>query len=162
MDRLIAEVRAALENGAFVIALQGSLACIDICAALNSSDGSTRRTHFKTWFDAQLGSTYSSLSADDVYQLRCGMLHQGRASAHQYSAIVFTLPDGRGNVFHNNILNDALNLDLVTFVTDVLGAVGAWWTDSQSHSQVASNAAHLIQVRPNGLAPYIVGTPVLA
>lgn len=162
MDRLIAEIRATLNAGAVTLGLQGTMACIDICAALASADGQTSRTHFKEWFDRHLSSKYGWFSADDAYKLRCGMLHQGRASASQYSAIVFTLPDGRGNLFHNNIMNDVLNLDLMTFCADVLSAAERWWATNRNTDHVAANATNLVQVRPQGLSPYIVGVPVLA
>lgn len=114
------------------------------------------------WFEAHVPDPYRRLSADDAYHLRCGILHQGRASSDQYEAIVFTLPDGRGNVFHNNIMGNALNLDLVTFCTDVLNAAETWWQSAKDADPVAANAEHLVQLRPGGLAPYIVGVPVLA
>ena len=162
VDQLIGEIRSALRSGAFTLALQGTLACVDICAALSSTDGRTTGAHFKAWFEAHVPNPYARLSADDAYQLRCGMLHQGRASADQYGAILFTLPDGRGNVFHNNVLNDALNLDLVTFCTDILDAADGWWQSAKDTDPVAANVQHLVQLRPDGLAPYIVGIPVLA
>lgn len=162
VDQLIHEIRAALKAGAYTLALQGTLACIDICAALSSADGRTTGSHFRTWFDAHLSRSYGQLSAIDAYKLRCGLLHQGRASTDQYEAIVFTLPDGRGNVFHNNIINNALNLDLMTFCADVLDAASAWWESARHEEPVASNARHLVRVRAAGLAPYIVGVPVLA
>lgn len=162
MERLIGEIRAAVQGGAWILALQGSLACIDICAALGSEDGRTSRTHFKQWFRQHLAHRYPSLSEDDVYQLRCGLLHQGRASGAQYAALIFTLPDGNGNVFHNNILNDALNLDLRIFCSDVLNVAEGWWQSARDTEPVATNAEALLQLRPQGLPPYIVGVPVLA
>lgn len=162
MDRLIEEIRAALRANMFTLALQGTLALVDICAALGSDDGRTRGSRFKAWFEENLGGKYQWLSPDDVYQLRCGMLHQGRMASDQYEAIIFTLPDASGNLFHNNRINDALNLDLVTFCDDIISAAEAWWEANRTSDPVRSNSADLAQIRPNGLAPYMVGMPILA
>lgn len=162
MERLISEIRAAVQGGAWILALQGSMACIDICAALASQDGRTSRTHFKQWFQQHLAQRYPNLSDSDVYQLRCGLLHQGRAAGSQYSALIFTLPLASGNYFHNNVINDALNLDLGTFCNDVLDVAENWWQNAQGTEPVKTNAEALLQIRPQGLAPYMVGMPVLA
>lgn len=162
MDRLIEEIRAALRANMFILGLQGTLALVDICAALSSDDGRTRGTRFKAWFAENLGHRYHLLSAEDVYQLRCGMLHQGRTASDQYDAIMFTLPVSGGNYWHNIVANNALNLDLVTFCEDIIGAAELWWAANQAVEPVRTNSEDLVRLRLDGLAPYMVGRPVLA
>lgn len=162
MQRLIEEVRAALNAGAFTLALQGTLALVDICAALSADDGRTRRTRFKEWFTANLGHVYPAFDADDVYQLRCGMLHQGRISSDQYKAVIFTLPNTARIVMHNNIFDDAYNLDLLRFCNDVIGAAEKWWESNKELEPARSNSESLVRIRPDGLPPHIKGIPVLA
>lgn len=161
MEQLINDIRAALVAGAYSLALQGALACVDICAALSADDGRTNRKHFKNWFEKYGSEASTLLTANDAYQLRCGILHQGRASGDQYQAIVFTLPNKQGITFHDNVMNGALNLDLEIFCTAVLSAAESWWRSSKDVEPVASNAEHLVQVRPDGLKPYFHGVPVL-
>lgn len=162
MYRLIEEIRAALRANMFTLALQGTLALVDICAALGSDSGRTNRSLFEAWFQKNLGGKYPLLGADDVYQLRCGMLHQGRMSSKQYEAIIFTLPHPSETVLHNNRFNDALNLDLVEFCDDIITAAELWWAANRTADPVLSNSADLARIRPGGLEPYVVGLPVLA
>ena len=162
MDRLIREIETALGARMWLISLQGTLALVDIAAALQSPDGRTTGAKFKSWFEAHLGETYPLLSSEDMWLLRCGMLHQGRTASKNYDAVIFTLPDGRGNLFHNNIMNQTLQLDLVKFCSDVTAAVETWWATNDHLEPVATNAKDLVRVRQDGMAPYIVGVPILA
>lgn len=143
-----------------MIALQSSLALVDICGGLSSRDGVARAATFRTWFSNHLGSTFNELSPDDLYQLRCGMLHQGRTKARQYDAIVFTLPDGRGNIFRVRV-DRTLSFDLVSFCTTIIDAVESWWRDAQLTEPVKSHSDHVVRIRPDGMAPYIIGVPML-
>lgn len=161
MDRMIREIRGALEARLFGLALQGSLALVDICGGLTARDGIARGATFKAWFTANLGEEYPELSPEDVWQLRCGILHQGRAKSCNYDALLFTLPDGRGNSVHHARINDVLNLDLILFCTSLLDAVEVWWRDNRLIEPIWSHSRHIVRVRPNGLEPYIVGLPVL-
>lgn len=161
MDRLILEIRAALQANMFTLALQGALALIDICAALESSDDRTRANLFKAWYTTHLGSSFSELSDEDAYQLRCGLLHQGRASSDQYEAVVFAIPPVDGIYFHAQI-NGALLQGLTEFVTGILDRVEAWWTANQNNEPIKTNAEFVVRLRPEGLEPYVAGVPVLA
>lgn len=159
MDRLTQEVRQALESGLWVVALQGTLALIDICAALDSEDGRTRRTRFEAWFSKYLGTKYPWFSAADAYQLRCGLLHQGRSSSGRYGSIAFNLPGGVR--VHNNIMDDIYVLDLNEFCDDVIGTVERWWHISKDSEPARSNSEHVVRVRPDGMPPSISGVPLL-
>lgn len=161
MNRLIEEIRAALQANMFTLALQGSLALIDICAALESEDGRTRASKFKAWYTAHLGASFSRLTADDAYQLRCGLLHQGRASSDQYDAVIFALPIGM-DLRLSVAVDRALVQDLPSFVESILDCVEAWWEDQQGVEPVRTNSESLVRLRPEGLESYIVGVPVLA
>jgi len=162
MDQLIAEAVAAINSKALTLGLQGTLACIDIAAALASSDGKASGDRYMAWYVQHLEPLCSPLSAKDAWALRCGLLHQGRTASAQYKAVIFTLPDGRGNVLHRNVLNGALNLDLLTFCQDVLQGVQNWWNVAKDSEPVKTNATHLVRFRQEGLSPYVVGVPVLA
>jgi len=162
MHRLIAETRAALASQLFLLSLQSALATIDICAALNSEDGRTSGAKFKEWFQTHLREKYPNVEPHDLYLIRCGVLHQGKLTGSGYDAILFTLPTASNNVFHNNTFDNALNLDLNIFVNEILAAVETWWEANRETTHVARNASDMMQLRPNGLAPYIVGTPILA
>jgi hypothetical protein len=65
-------------------------------------------------------------------------------------------------VFHNNIINDALNLDVMIFCHDVMDGVRDWLRANQNNAVVQINLARIVQFRPQGLAPYMVGMPLIA
>lgn len=164
MDVLTDEIERALAAGLYYLAILGALALPDICAALESANGRTTSTKYMAWCDTWLIPSYPQLNSQDLYSMRCGVLHQGRLGhpRSQYARILFTLPNVSNNVFHQNIINDALNLDAVTFCRDMNSAVARWYTAQQHDSHVLANLPQLIQYRAQGLAPYMVGMPLIS
>lgn len=90
------------------------------------------------------------------------MLHQGRTShpRGRYSRILF-VELGAGMVLHNNVLNDALNIDVQIFVNDILKVVEKWLPNAEGTPAYQRNYPLFVRRYPNGLAPYIVGVPVI-
>lgn len=163
MQLIISEINRALSLGLYYLALMMTLSLPDICAALESSDGQTSGAKYKAWYNAWMASEYPRLTADDCYRIRCGVVHQGRFGhpQMQYARVLFTVPNAQGNVFHNNILNDALNLDVVTFCNDMERGISQWYQEKQGNSNVVANIPRLVQYREKGLAPYMVGIPLI-
>jgi hypothetical protein len=162
MERLIAEVRAAYRANLFTLSLQGCLVLVDICGALESSDGRSTGLRFKQWFETNVVPSGTFVTPEDAWLLRCGMLHQGRSSSSAYKSIVFSLPDGRNNTFHNLVFREILNVDLGHFIEEVLGAASVWWASNQAIGPVAGNAVMLVRIRNDGMSPVIMpGVPYL-
>lgn len=80
----------------------------------------------------------------------------------QFARVIFSLPDGRGNVFHDNIMNDALNLDARIFCETIIAAVESWLRANANDGVVQRNLERLLRVRPEGIAPYMLGMPVIS
>jgi hypothetical protein len=59
-------------------------------------------------------------------------------------------------------MNDALNLDAEHFCRDIIQSARNWFAAHQHDLHVQANLPNLVQLRPTGLAPYIVGLPVIA
>jgi hypothetical protein len=74
------------------------------------------------------------------------MLHQGRTQHPQgrYSRIIFIEPGAGGMIAHNNILNDALNIDVRIFCEDLCSAVEAWLPAAQQLPQFQVNLANFV------------------
>lgn len=161
MDDLMREIRAAIGGGAWVLALFGTIALPDICAALGSLNGQSTGSKYKNWVRGNLSDKYPHLDPEELWQMRCSLLHQGNSSTRSYSRVVFVAPGG-GNVFHNNVLNDALNLDLPTFCEDVMSAAESWFEANATNPTVAKNAESLVRWHRGGLSPYVVGLDVLS
>jgi len=131
-----------------------------MCAAVESENGWSTKEKYLDWFGRYLAPTYPMLSAEECYKLRCSLLHQGRSAGSQYERLIFVAP-GVGT-FHNNILNDALNLDLPTFCGDVMSAVRKWREEVKDTPEYQRHAPQVMQWHRGGLSPYFGGVDVLA
>jgi hypothetical protein len=60
-------------------------------------------------------------------------------------------------VAHLNVVQDILNLDLLTFCIDMTSAASRWYDAKQGDTHVRANLPHLVQYREEVLAPYIGG-----
>ena len=164
MDIITGEIERAIANGCYYLALIAWLTLPDICSALESPDGTTTGKHYMAWCDSWLIPKYPSLTSSELWHLRCGVLHQGKNMHHSlsYSRILFTLPVKQNIILHNNILNDALNLDTVTFCRDILKSVSNWYMQEKNNPNVLANLPNMLRYYPNGLAPYIIGIPIIS
>ncbi len=163
MDDLLNQIEIAINNNLYYLALYCSLALPDICAASESENGETTKTKYINWITENLSQKYPMLDPADFYRFRCSLLHQG-TSIHResgYSRIIFLEPGVTSNVFHNNIMGDAYNIDVKIFVSDILSAVRKWYDAKKNTDTVKTNLSNLLRRYPEGLSPYIVGTPVI-
>ncbi|GAB5447161.1 hypothetical protein [Gymnodinialimonas sp.] len=163
MDLILEDVERALDAKLFYVALSVALSLPGVCAALEQVDGSTSgqdKRLYMDWYDRYLAAGYPYLTALDCYSLRCGVIHQGRFGhgKMQYARVVFTI----GDTLHKNILNDALNLDISLFCRDVVAAVRQWEIDKSLNLTVRRNLPLLVKYRPEGMAPYVKGAPVIS
>jgi len=72
----------------------------------------------------------------------------------------FVEPRG-GLVMHNNIMMDALNIDVRIFCRDLTESAIAWLRSVEGTEPYETNAKKSVQRYPNGLAPWVVGLPVI-
>src|SRR6266404_5355686 len=150
MEMILQEVDRAVRAQLFYLAVAMALTLPDICSALGSPNGETEGRKYRNWYNANLAARYPNITADDMWSLRNGVLHQGRCGHPnmQYSRILFTLPEPQGNRVHNCIVNDALNLDAIQFCRDVVDSVRVWFAANQNGKNVVVNLPNLVQYRP--------------
>lgn len=166
MDELLDQIEASYKLGHFYVALFCCLVLPDICGAISSADGTARGQRYKDWFDKYVAPKYDgNFDGGNCYAFRCAALHQGK-SEHQnlgYKRVIFLAPtDGAQAFMHNNVLNDALNVDLVEFCKDVVSAVRQWMHDEASNPDFQKNMATVLKRYKGGLAPYISGADVFS
>ena len=93
------------------------------------------------------------------------MVHQGHSRAHskhhqsQWNRVLFLLPSG--NALKNCAANDAYLTGLAEFCLDVVDLVKNWAIAHKDNETVKRNATKMMRLHPQGLAPYVVGTPLL-
>ncbi|USS40070.1 hypothetical protein NF865_06920 [Thermococcus aggregans] len=165
MEELISQIKKALDNNLYYLALLAALTLPDICGALSSEDGKATKQRYIEWFNKYVGEKYKGcLTGEDCYYFRCSFVHQG-TSQHpksNYSRVIFVEPTGTSNIFHCNILEDALNIDVRIFVMDILEGVEKWLREVKDTEVFKKNYARFMKRYPNGLPPYIVGVPVIS
>jgi hypothetical protein len=165
MDEMIRQIRAASAAGLYYLALFGALTLPDICGALASSDGKATGTKYKAWLRDNVPGDASD--ADLIYGLRCSLLHQGRALPHGSAfPIACMLPSPGVPQFHR--LSTETNGDRVgwlsipAFVDEMTQAAESWFATFGNTETVIRNFEKFARIRPEGLPPHVLGTPVIA
>jgi hypothetical protein len=159
------QLEAVKDANLFYVGLAGALMVPDMAAAMDAEDGRTNASRYPAWFDQHAASRFfGRITGDDCYGLRCSMLHQGRLEPHRgsYSRVLFVEPGATPNVFHCNVIDDVLNVDVRIFVAEVIASAREWLDAVEQTDLYRRNYERTMQRYPQGLAPYIVGVPVIA
>lgn len=163
LSALLDQINVAANGGLHLIAIAVASALPTICASLAAKDGRAGGKEYKDWCVANLtGPEFGFVTAEDLYSIRCGVLHQGRFGdlQHNVARVIFT-PPGEAS-FTNCKFNDAYIYSVVEFCKNLCDAAFNWYEANKNDPIVASNSSRMMQYYPQGLAPYIVGIPVIA
>jgi hypothetical protein len=139
-----------------------AVALPDMCVSLSETNGRTSAEKYKEWCRDNLGPEFSFLTPEDLYSIRCGVLHNGRFGdlKHNVARVIFALPNG-AVVLQDNIINDAYIYSAVEFCRNLTRAVFEWCEAHQADAIVQANLPRLVQYRRGGLRPYILGVDLL-
>lgn len=164
MQNLLDQIQKGLEANLYYLSLFAALSLPDICGAIDSKDGKATSKKYNKWFDEYVAPKYrGSLTGEDCYRFRCSLLHQG-SSQHPkstYSRVLFVEPTATTNVFHNNVMNDALNIDVRIFCNDMIEGAKEWLQKVEKTDLYKENYNKFMKRHPRGLKPYIVDVPVI-
>jgi hypothetical protein len=168
MRDLLHQIERGLQANLYYLSLIAALSVPDMCAALLSSDGKTTGDRYAVWFDQNVSPKYhGNLDGQTCYQFRCSLLHQGSTqhSASAYRRVWFLEPGTNSNIFHNNLISNpegtALNIDVRIFCCDIAISAETWLIANEKSPAFQANFPKFIQRYPNGLLPYVAGTPVI-
>jgi hypothetical protein len=162
---LLNQINSAAANGLHLLAVGMAVALPDICVSLANADGRSDGQRYKDWCGANLaGAGFSYVTGDDLWSMRCGVLHNGRYGdlKHNVARVIFAIPTPANNTFTDCKFGDAYFYSVVEFCKNLCDAAFAWFEANKGNPTVITNSARLMQYYPNGLAPYVVGTPVIA
>ena len=165
MRIFLSQIEVGLRANLYYVSLLASLSVPDICGAINSENGAASGEKYAAWFDQYVGAEYSQcFNGEDCYRFRCSFLHQGSSqrSDARYSRILFVEPTATTNIFHRNILNDALNIDVRIFCLDIIEGAKEWLDEVEETDRFQENYGKFMRRYPNGLPPYIDGVPVIS
>ena len=97
LDWQTQQIRLALSAHLYHPAIVVALTLPDICAALESPTGETTGPLYKTWYANHLSQDLPDITAQDMWSLRNGVLHQGKFGNKNflYDRVSFALPYGQ-------------------------------------------------------------------
>lgn len=165
MKDFLAQIKKGLDENLYFLSLFSTLAIPDLCGAMGSENGEARPGKYKTWFNKYVAFKYNgSLSGDDCYFFRCSLLHQGSSQhpKNTYKRVLFIEPSATKPILHNNIMNDALNIDVRIFCIDIVTGAEKWLSENEKTKLYKKNYDKFMRRYPNGLSPYIDGLPVIS
>jgi hypothetical protein len=165
---LIEQLDRSLGSGLYYLTLFGTLAIPDIGGALDSDNGEASGAKYVQWYETWVRPRFmetvlasvpesarphirniaNPLSGDACYRFRCSMLHQGTGATT--------------NVVHYGRMNDALCIDLNLFCREMISGTVLWLKQVETTPRFIGNYERFVRRYPNGLAPYIVGVPVVS
>lgn len=165
VQEIIRQVRAASAAGLYYLALFGALTLPDICGALASKDGKASRSKYTAWLRDNVPEQAGD--ADIIYGLRCSLLHQGRALPHGGTfpiACMFPSPGvGQLHNLSTDVNGDRVGwLSIPMFVDEVTRGTEEWFWKFGTTETVTRNMEKFARIRPEGLPPHVVGSPVIA
>jgi hypothetical protein len=148
MNHLIEAVKKSLANENYISALYLSLTLPDICARIDSVNNKTSKQQYIDWFNTYLSETYKHkigsektehvfLTGDDLYALRCAILHEGQLDISTQSAqkvhdkFFFTIGHP-----HLRQINSVLQLDLPTFCQEICTGVSKWLNKNNENPKI--------------------------
>jgi len=171
MRTVIDQTRKALDGHLYYLALFAALAIPDIAAALESNDGRTSGKRYANWYERwvrprlrEVRDRDNPFSGDMCYRYRCGMLHQGRSQRDNdlYQKIVFIEPGYNNYSIHYCTVHGAiLVIQLDAFVEEVLWGCERWLEAVEGTKPFSENYDKFARRHPQGVAPYIIGPPVV-
>jgi len=116
LQQLLDEINKAAAGGFPRLAIAMAVALPDICVSLVSDDGRSDGKRYKAWCENNLGAEFAYLTPEDLYSIRCGVLHNGRFGDQKHSVerVIFTLPN------FGKITNSRINQRLLIWCCGVL------------------------------------------
>ena len=173
---ILKEIQSALEAELYYAAVSISLSLPDICSALEIQYGHSRfskvERRYTAWCNQYLESKFSSLKAADIWALRGGLIHNAMLSKHpknERGRILLMPPNPQQIVIHEMEVCDGapegehgVQVYLPFFCENMIAAVTEWWEAKRQDPLVQRNLPDLVRYRPDGLAPFMVGLPVIA
>ena len=171
LESILKEISAALGAKLYHVALASALSIPHVCASLECDPKKvwTTEKSYLAWFDAYLAKHFTWLAGLDCVRLRNGVLHTGTLGhpKKRYGRLMFAVPptgiEGEFlSVNNGGVEETCLTISLRTFCIRMMQAAREWAVVNTANPNVQANLPNLVRLRPEGLAPHVVGAPVIA
>lgn len=148
---ILTQINIAADNGLDLLAISMAVAMPDICVSLISDDGRSDGAKYKDWCAANLKEDFTFVTGDDLWSMRCGVLHNGRFGGlkHNVARVVF-LPKNPQVTLSNCRADDAYLYSVDSFCLSMNRAVVAWYEANHQHPNVVTNMERIMQYRSDG------------
>jgi hypothetical protein len=170
VEHLLDDIHKAVGAELWLLAVTGSLLVPDVAGALAHPSGEAKGNRYRGWWDStSLKPAYDGyLNSADAYFYRCSLAHQSTGGHPNASTRrVLFLPPGPATIHKIRMAGagpggqDAVALDIQAFVDDVVSIAREWLDANRANAIVSKNLARSVRLYPDGIAPFIVGYPVI-
>lgn len=171
METMISQIRQAMESKLYYVALMATLAIPDIAGALSSEDGHANQTKYIDWYETwvrprliESRGRENPFTGQACYWFRCSMLHQGSSQdpKSRTNRVIFIEPGAPNYSIHYCLIgNEVLLIQLDAFIEEALSGCELWLSSEKNTERFKRNFARFAAHHSNGLAPYVIGVPVV-
>lgn len=169
MEILIEEVRQCFGQGLLMPAMIGLFTIPDAAAAVEYGAIAPRK-RYPQWIDAYVRPCNGRLTGELAWAIRNALMHETamnwRGKGFSFDRVMFTLPT---NVTVNMDMSEiggtadiVRQFDLKDVVQTMLNAAANWCKVARQNDEKSKAMDGLMQVRPQGLDPWIIGHPIIA
>jgi hypothetical protein len=167
IEAIVHDIELALKAKLYYLAIIVCLTIPDVCAALEAEDGRINRSLYLAWYAKHAKAQAGGVDPEECWSLRCGMTHQGKMDIVRGIAnrVVFTMSSTQyrfDGMTLKSPTTSAYVFDAESWCLRWVGAVREWYKNAQHNPIVQRNMQDVMQVRPYGLAPFIVGQPIIS
>lgn len=136
---LLEQVQKCVDQKLFLVATMTALTIPAICGDFLPEKNAKDQQKYQAWFDKWVSPKYSKfehftfyeqiLTGENVYYLRCAMLHQGKTEHRKTGKVIFSeFPQSPAGLVPPFLLTDfgILVIEPVTFCTHMISAAYDW------------------------------------
>lgn len=168
IESILDDIQRAIEAQLYYPALVVTLTLPEICCSLALDNNVfIKEKHYTEFVDRYTTPATLGLDGLGCYRLRGGVIHRGNAAGHPFfgsTHVIFTVPETGASIHALSIVageKRSAMFDLISFCRAMEGAVRKWYADHQDDPKVTTNIANLLSWRPNGIKPFLRGSPVV-
>lgn len=176
---MLDEIRAAFDSGIWYPAIASALMLPDACGAVEYwGSGRHSRDRYAEWYDGWVYPHYNprtvTFDGAVIYIVRNAMIHESTGftrGKHGFDRVLFSLPRADGlqsdwnlSGHHHGSTEMIFQVSLEKFLNAMEQGVRSWLTEVRADDDKRRQEAidKLIQFRPDGHYPHIVGIPIIS
>lgn len=158
LEAILREMNRAVEADLNLVGLAIAAAIPAICASLAMDDGRSNGQDYQTWCSLNLypDKGFDYISPEELYLMRCGLLHQGRVEIAHHKKGKLTPHEGlKGVVFAvdgprmtNCVGDDRYIYSVKEFCENMAAATRGWLAKERANPIVTRNLDSMMRYRP--------------